>query len=44
MKITQDVRDYAKEHGFGETDALNEGMAEKAAEFRAKGAELYSPG
>jgi phosphomethylpyrimidine synthase len=44
MKITQDVRDYAKEHGVGESDALNEGMAEKAAEFRAKGAELYSPG
>ncbi|MGJ7901969.1 phosphomethylpyrimidine synthase ThiC [Lysobacter sp. 1R34A] len=41
MKITQDVRDYAKEHGVEETAALDEGMAEKAAEFRAQGAEVY---
>jgi len=41
MKITQDVRDYAREHGVGETEALNEGMAEKAAEFREAGSRLY---
>jgi phosphomethylpyrimidine synthase len=41
MKITQDVRDYAAEHGVNETAALEEGMAEKAAEFRAQGAEVY---
>jgi phosphomethylpyrimidine synthase len=41
MKITQDVRDYAAEHGVEETAALDEGMAEKAAEFRAQGAEVY---
>ena len=41
MKITQDVREYAKEHGVGEVAALSEGMAEKAAEFRAQGAEVY---
>ena len=41
MKITQDVRDYAAEHGVDETAALGEGMAEKAAEFRAQGAEVY---
>ena len=41
MKITQDVREYAKEHGLGEEAALDEGMAEKAAEFRAAGAEVY---
>ncbi|GLQ89191.1 phosphomethylpyrimidine synthase ThiC [Dyella flagellata] len=41
MKITQDVRDYAAEHGVDETAALDEGMAEKAAEFRAQGAEVY---
>jgi len=41
MKITQDVRDYAKEHGVGEDAALDEGMAEKAAEFRAGGGEVY---
>ena len=41
MKITQDVRDYAAEHGVDEIIALDEGMAEKAAEFRAQGAEVY---
>ncbi|RDS80117.1 phosphomethylpyrimidine synthase ThiC [Dyella monticola] len=41
MKITQDVRDYAAEHGVDEGAALKEGMAEKAAEFRAQGAEVY---
>ena len=41
MKITQDVRDYAKEHGVGDADALNQGMQAKAAEFLATGAELY---
>ena len=41
MKITQDVRDYAAEHGVDEIVALGEGMAEKAAEFRAQGAEVY---
>ena len=36
MKISQDVRDYAAEHGVAdETAALEAGMAEKAAEFRA---------
>jgi phosphomethylpyrimidine synthase len=43
MKITQDVRDYAKTHGVDETEALREGMAEKAAEFRVQGGQLYSP-
>jgi phosphomethylpyrimidine synthase len=41
MKITQDVRDYAAEHGVDEGAALEEGMAEKAAQFRAEGAEVY---
>ena len=41
MKITQDVRDYAKEHGVDEQDALAEGMAEKSAEFLAQGAQVY---
>lgn len=41
MKITQDVRDYAKEHGVGEEGALAAGMEEKAAEFRAQGAQVY---
>ena len=41
MRITQDVRDYAAENGLDEQAALVEGMAEKAAEFRAAGAEVY---
>jgi phosphomethylpyrimidine synthase len=41
MKITQDVRDYAAEHGVGAFEAIDEGMAEKAAEFREQGAEVY---
>ncbi|GIX39358.1 MAG: phosphomethylpyrimidine synthase [Silanimonas sp.] len=42
MKITQDVRDYAAEKGVAaETEALARGMAEKAAEFRAQGAQVY---
>ncbi|MFB9066924.1 phosphomethylpyrimidine synthase ThiC [Pseudofulvimonas gallinarii] len=41
MKITQDVRDYAASIGADETAALEAGMAEKAAQFRAEGAEVY---
>ena len=44
MKITQDVREYAAAHGVGEGEALAEGMAAKAAEFRAGGGEVYRPG
>lgn len=43
MKITQDVRDYAAEKGYGEDQAVQEGMAEKAEEFRAAGSEIYLP-
>ena len=43
MKITQDVRDYAEAQGVAdETEALAKGMEEKAAEFRAAGAQVYS--
>ncbi len=42
MKITQDVRDYAKEHGIDDARAaLQEGMKEKAEEFKDRGAEIY---
>ncbi|MFT3790176.1 MAG: phosphomethylpyrimidine synthase ThiC [Rudaea sp.] len=45
MKITQDVRDYAKDHGVAnEADALAKGMEEKAREFRERGGEVYRPG
>ena len=38
MKITQDVRDYA-----AMLEEAEAGMAEKSAEFRAKGGEVYLP-
>lgn len=41
MKITQDVRDYAAEHGLSEEQALEAGMAEKSSQFREQGAEVY---
>ncbi len=43
MKITQDVRDYALKVGAEEKEALEKGMAEKSAEFRDSGAEVYLP-
>ena len=41
MKITQDVRDYAAEHGLNEKAALEAGMKEKSEEFKQTGAEIY---
>ena len=41
MKITQDVRDYAEKHGLSEEKALEEGMEEKAQEFKDKGNLIY---
>jgi len=41
MKITEDVRQYAAEQGLTEQDALQKGLAQKAGEFVAQGAELY---
>jgi phosphomethylpyrimidine synthase len=41
MKITQDVREYAAQKGLEDAKALQEGMREKAAEFRKRGGEIY---
>ncbi len=41
MKITQDVREYAREQNVAEEKALAVGMAEKAKEFLETGAEIY---
>jgi phosphomethylpyrimidine synthase len=41
MKITQDVRDYAAEHGVDVEAAIPEGMRAKAEEFAEAGGELY---
>jgi len=41
MKITQDVRNYAKENGLDSHEAIEEGMKKKAEEFKEKGSEVY---
>jgi phosphomethylpyrimidine synthase len=42
MKITQDVRDYARKQGIANVEvALEQGMQDKAEEFKTKGAEVY---
>ncbi len=43
MKISQDVRRYAAEHGVDETAALELGMKEKSAEFTERGGTVYLP-
>jgi phosphomethylpyrimidine synthase len=42
MKITEDVRNYAAEHGVTEQDAMQKGMEDKSREFTEKGSELYA--
>jgi phosphomethylpyrimidine synthase len=41
MKITQEVRDFAKAQGVSEQDALKKGMEQMAVEFRKSGTEIY---
>jgi phosphomethylpyrimidine synthase len=41
MKITQDVREYAKSRGLEEAAALEAGLEEKSAEFRQGGSKVY---
>ena len=43
MRITEDVRAYAKERGLGEGEALEHGLAAKAAEYRAAAAGAAAP-
>ncbi len=43
MRISQDVRRYAADHGLQDEQALRVGMAEKAAEFSAGGGRIYVP-
>ena len=43
MKISEEVRQYAKEKGLdSEQDAIADGMKKKAEEFNTSGGELYS--
>ncbi len=43
MRITQDVRKYAEEHGLNDDTAIEAGMAEMSAQFRARGDKVYLP-
>ncbi len=42
MKITEDVRKYAAEHGLSEEAAVKKGMEDKSREFVEQGAEVYA--
>ena len=43
MKISQDVREYAARKGIGDIGvAIEQGLAEKAEQFKDAGAEIYS--
>jgi phosphomethylpyrimidine synthase len=41
MKITEDIRQFAREQGLTEDDAVDAGMEKMADEFREKGSEIY---
>jgi phosphomethylpyrimidine synthase len=41
MKITQDVRDYAKAHGMETREAIDAGMEEQSEEFLKTGSKIY---
>ena len=43
MRITQDVREYARQHGLDEGSAIKVGLEEKAREFRDTGNQIYRP-
>jgi phosphomethylpyrimidine synthase len=43
MRITQDVRKYAEEHGLSTVEAIEAGMASKSAEFSESGGKVYLP-
>jgi phosphomethylpyrimidine synthase len=43
MRISQDVREYALQHGVSADAAIELGMKEKSAEFVAGGASVYRP-
>jgi phosphomethylpyrimidine synthase len=42
MKITEDVRKYAAEHGLTSAEAIESGLQQKAEEFVKGGAEVYA--
>jgi phosphomethylpyrimidine synthase len=43
MKITEDVRKYARENGYSEQESIEKGFQDKSKEFIKQGAEVYLP-
>lgn len=43
MKISQEVRDYAKVKGLSDEQALTKGMQNMSEEFKKAGGEIYIP-
>jgi phosphomethylpyrimidine synthase len=43
MKISQEVRDYAKDKGVSDAQAVTEGMASMSDAFKRAGGEIYVP-
>lgn len=41
MKISQEVRDFAKENDIVDNEVIQKGMEEKSKEFKDKGSEVY---
>ncbi|MFF2178981.1 phosphomethylpyrimidine synthase ThiC [Lysinibacillus sp. NPDC058147] len=41
MRISQDIRNYAKDQDLNTTEAIHKGMQEKAEEFKKAGSQLY---
>jgi phosphomethylpyrimidine synthase len=41
MRISQDIRNYAKENKLDTKEAINKGMKEKAEEFKQSGGNIY---
>jgi len=42
MKISDEVREFAKQKGMDSEEAIEAGMKDKAKEFIDKGGEIYS--
>jgi phosphomethylpyrimidine synthase len=42
MKITEDVRKFAAQHGISDDAAIEEGLKQKATEFTKTGSEIYA--
>src|SRR6266704_272430 len=42
MKITEDVRKYAAEHGLTDAEAIERGLEEKSREFVEQGSDVYA--